>query len=260
MNKAALTAPISDIQRFSTGDGGGIRSTVFFKGCTLRCAWCHNPETISAELQTLVYPSRTAVSGGRKSVAEVLSVLLEDEEFYRESGGGVTLSGGEPMLYPDFCAALCVKLKEKNIHVIIDTAGCVDYENFAKVLPFADEFYYDLKCADGTDYLRFTGGSFDLVRDNLYGLVSGGADVTVGVPLIPGVNASPEYCERLAEIIALCGVKKVRLLPFHRLGAPKYAALGMEYSFADVKPLPPECVAFLSQVFTSRGLSVKIEN
>ena len=142
-----MTLNVSDIQHFSTGDGPGIRTTVFLKGCNLRCPWCHNPETISTEPQTLHFKQAgsTQTYGSRMPLHQLLLQLLEDEDFYRASGGGVTVSGGEPLLQAAGVAALGKELRERGISVVVDTAGCVPWERFAEVLDATDLFYFDYK-------------------------------------------------------------------------------------------------------------------
>ena len=282
------------MQHFSTGDGPGIRSTVFFQGCNLHCRWCHNPETIPRHPVLLFYRQRCAgcglclracqnqvhsfqeghmlkrencrlcgrcasicpadalkVSGRQKTVDEVFNFLAEDLDFYKESGGGVTLSGGEPLLQADFCAAVADKCKEHAISVILDTAGNVDYSEIKKVLPYTDQFYFDLKGATEKDYKEKTGGSLSLTVQNMTRLVEDGADVTARIPIIPGYNDSAEYCRQLADVLKPTGIKIVNLLPFHRLGSSKYEALGLEYRYRGCIPPSKEKMQELSAAFSS---------
>jgi len=174
------TAFISDIQRFSTGDGPGIRTTVFFKGCNLRCLWCHNPETILPVKETLFYEKSCVKCGACEkygicpndakkpcgaeiSVREIVEAVMADKIYYDLSGGGVTFSGGEPLLQADFYAEAARLLKEQGVHIIADTAGNVRYSEFEKIIPYTDVFYYDVKCADAGDYEKFAGGNFELI-------------------------------------------------------------------------------------------------
>lgn len=289
------TALISNLQHFSTGDGPGIRSAVFFQGCNLRCEWCHNPETIPKHPVLLFYRERCTgcarcssvcptgaqktdaqghsldrsrcnrcgncaercpsdalcLSGRKHTLDEVLQFIYEDIDFYAASGGGVTLSGGEPLLQADFCAALAKECAKSAIPVLIETAGNVSYAAFDAVLPFVNQFYFDLKGANESEYKEKTGGSFQLTIENLTRLVSDGADVTVRIPIIPGYNDNVDSCRSMAEILALTGVKTVHLLPFHRLGSGKYRALGREYHYQETRPPTSETMQALLFVFST---------
>ena len=160
---------VSSIQRFSTGDGPGIRTTVFLKGCNLRCPWCHNPECVLHETQTLCYKNadKKTVSGRIMTVDEIINDVMEDVDFYRESGGGVTLSGGEPLLQSKGAGELAKGLKAHGVTTLIDTAGCVPWDNFKDVIDFADEYYFDIKTADNQLYKDVIKGSKTLVFGNL---------------------------------------------------------------------------------------------
>lgn len=284
-NSDHSTAWISNLQHFSTGDGPGIRTTVFFQGCALHCAWCHNPETISSKSQLLYYekscqacslcsaicpaaahtmqPDETAdkihrfrrercrfcglcaricpahaltLSGQQMTLEAVYAFIEEDRAFYDSTQGGVTLSGGEPLLQPAFCGKLAQKCSENGIPVIIDTSGAVPYEAFTAVLPYTDTFYYDLKAASEQDYTAWTGGSLTQVLENLKKLHTDGGRITVRIPIIPGYQDTPEYCGKMAALLTDAGIHSVHLLPFHRLGFSKYRALGLDNPCADLKP------------------------
>lgn len=230
---------ISDIQHFSLGDGDGIRSTVFFKGCNLRCPWCHNPETISQEPQILRYENlqEEKAVGRMMTVAEIMDDVMTDIDFYTESGGGVTLSGGEAMLQADGARDLAAALRAQGIHVIMDTAGNVPYSEFEKVNPYISQYYYDWKACSERDYLRVTGGDYRLILENMKRLIAEGHNVRARVPLIPGFNTGSSYSERMCECLRYAAVKEVDLLPFHRLGAGKYRALGKQYAYRAKPPL-----------------------
>lgn len=234
-NTNSILLNISDIQHFSTGDGDGIRTTVFFKGCNLRCPWCHNPETISALPQRLRQGGHDKLCGRKLTVGEVASELMWDYEFYVESGGGVTLSGGEVMLQSQGAAALCAVLRERGISIVIDTAGNVPYESFERLNSFGVEYYYDWK-ANRAEYESVVGGDWELIYGNLKRLIADGQRVLVRIPFIPGFNDSDEYIDKMCSSLTSAGVKRVELLPFHRLGSSKYTALGLDYRYKDTKP------------------------
>ena len=251
---------ISDIQHFSVGDGPGIRTTVFLKGCNLRCPWCHNPETISVSPVTLTYPNakKTVTYGRSMTVKEVVAEVMEDADFYRESGGGVTVSGGEPLLQHEGVAALAKVLQDKGISVILDTAGCVSWSRFETVLPFVDTVFFDWKTSDPAFMSERIRGSLLLVKDNLIRLLRTGKNVHIRIPLIPGVNISQKALTAIAADLREVGAKTVALLPFHRLAVGKYEALGLEYPYRNTPPLPAEEVSRAAE-FLSRFFTVYIE-
>ncbi len=247
---------VSSIQHFSVGDGDGIRTTVFLKGCNLRCPWCHNPETIPAKTVILHYPTGDQENGKYKDLHDVVTEVLEDADFYADDGG-VTVSGGEPLLQADAVAELLKQLKEKGIRNVIDTAGCVPYESFLKVIDFADTFFFDFKAANAEDYSKI-GGNFDLVYSNLKALLTAGKNVRIRIPLIPDFNTSPEYSESMCKALLNAGVKHVDLLPFHRLGSGKYDALSIPYAYKDYPSMKISEAEEIAKTYR-KYFSVKIE-
>lgn len=252
---------VSNIQHFSTGDGPGIRTTVFLKGCNLHCPWCHNPETLSPLPQTLCFPGTDQVCtyGTKMRVEQLVAELMEDEDFYRASGGGVTLSGGEPLLQARGVAELTRALARKGVTTIIDTAGCVPWECFAAVLDVAQAFYFDYKSARPTVYDDIIGGDAGLIYQNLCRLIQGGAQVRVRIPLIPGVNTSWDDCTLACQQLCAAGVRQVDLLPFHRMGIGKYRALGLAYAYADTQPMSQSEIANIACIY-KKYFDVSVEN
>ena len=229
---------VSNIQHFSVGDGKGIRTTVFFKGCNLKCPWCHNPENLSFAPVTLNYKdiAKTEILGKNVTVEEILPELLEDIDFYLQSGGGVTLSGGEVMFQADGAALLAKALKERQINTLIDTAGCVAYSDFLKLNDFADGYLFDFKTADAEKYKEI-GGNLNLVIENLKNLMAHNQKVQIRIPLIPNFNTDKNSIIKICKTLKEIGIKEVELLPFHRLGSAKYEALGLCYAYKNVSPL-----------------------
>ena len=172
------------------------------------------------------------------TVSEIMEDVMEDVDFYRGSGGGVTLSGGEPLLQSKGAGELAKALKEKDVTVLIDTAGCVPWDNFTDVVDYADEYYFDIKTADGKLYKDVIKGDKALVFGNLKKLIDQNKNVVVRIPLIPGFNMSEADCNNICAELDRIGVRHVDLLPFHRLGSSKYEALGLDYAYKDV--LPPD--------------------
>jgi pyruvate formate lyase activating enzyme len=250
---------ISDVQHFSVGDGQGIRTTVFFKGCNLCCPWCHNPENLSFSPVVLRYKAigKTEMKGKKVSIDDILPELLEDKDFYIESGGGITLSGGEVMLQPEGAAALAKKLKEYGISTIIDTAGSVSYDAFEKVNPFVQGYLFDFKTADENKYSKI-GGDLKTVTENLMKLIKSSAKVQVRIPLIPDFNTDEASVIKICETLAGIGINEVELLPFHRLGGAKYEALGMDYLYRDCQPIPKEKLDEINNLY-SKYFKTKIE-
>ena len=272
-------ATIFDLQRSSFVDGPGIRTTVFFKGCNLRCAWCHNPESQSTVPQMMFYKNKCTgcgkckekcpnqlekcdlcgkctiycphdareVCGKEYTVDEVLREILKDKTFYETSGGGVTFSGGECMLQIDFLEEILKACKENGIHTAVDTAGHIPWDSFARILPYTDLFLYDVKCADGEMHKRYTGVDNRLILDNLKKLFSLGANLWIRIPVIPGVNATREEMTAIRDLLLLGPPEKTELLPYHAMGEHKYAALG--HSPAPFSFPEKETVEEMKQIF-----------
>ena len=241
-------AMIFDIQRSSFVDGPGSRTAVFFKGCNLRCAWCHNPEGQSPLSEELFYaekcrgcglcrnawesvcPNGARLPCGREySVEELLVECVRDKLFFDASGGGVTFSGGECMLQMDFLCELLMRCKEQGLHTAVDTAGHVPYESFERNLPYTDLLLYDLKCMDPQRHEAYTGVDNSMILGNLERLLKKGCSVWVRIPLIPSVNGTEEEMAAMRAFFERCGAPgRIELLPYHDMGGSKYRALGKE--------------------------------
>ncbi len=265
---------IFDTKHFAVHDGDGIRTTVFFKGCPLKCIWCHNPEGLTRPKQLAYYAHKCIGYGECASVCAAHSIsemghifdrekcngcegkdaclcetpclggalkhygrdvtvddlmpeLLADIDFYKNSGGGVTLSGGECLLQADFCTELLKALKGQGIHTAVDTCGCVPRSSIEKVLPYADVFLYDVKAIDSEVHKRCTGVDNAVILDNLQYLDSVGTKTEIRIPVVPGYNDGelPKIYEFLSELKNITAVKELK---YHNLAGSKYAALGME--------------------------------
>ena len=258
---------ITDIIPFSVNDGPGIRTSVFFKGCPLRCRWCHNPETQNRRPQVMVLPSRCTrcgacaacpagargphgeydssrcegcgrcvsvcpaeacrLSGREMAPEDVLARILPDRPFFREHGG-VTLTGGEPMEQPDFALALASLLRQQGISVVMETCGFASPNAFRSILPYVSLFLYDWKITDPELHRHWTGEDNRLILENLRLLHDNGADIILRCPVVPGVNDTPEHFRGIARLTKnLPRIRRVDLLPYHALGNNKRSQLSL---------------------------------
>jgi pyruvate formate lyase activating enzyme len=246
---------VFNIQRFSLHDGPGIRTVVFLKGCPLRCHWCANPESQSPACQTA---SDGTAYGERLSDAAVWRVVERDIPFYEESGGGLTLSGGEPLMQPDFSCALLERVKAAGLHTAVETTGFAPFSVIERLAPHADLWLYDVKHHDGAAHRAGTGVDNAQIVENLKALVASGAEVVARIPVIPGFNDSLSDAGALASLLVSAGVCRADILPFHQMGEKKYQTLGMAYALAGAKPLRAEALAPYQAQFLSRGIDTRM--
>ncbi len=253
---------VFDIQRSSFVDGNGVRTTIFLKGCNLKCKWCHNPEGIDKSIQMLYHKDRCTdcgkcvqicpndtksctlcgkctvfcpndakeICGKEYTEAQLLEIALKDKSYYEASDGGVTLSGGECLLQINFVEALLKLLKENGIKTAIDTAGNVPYEFFQKIIPYTDTFLYDIKCIDESLHIEGTGYSNKLILDNLKRLSKDfGGKIVIRVPIIGSFNDTNEEILKIRGFLSNINYSKIELLPYHNMAQGKALALGMEF-------------------------------
>ena len=248
------TGRIFNIQKFSINDGPGIRTTVFFQGCPLRCGWCANPESQNRCAARAERSGEAKLRAREVTVSEVMAVVRQDVDFYLESGGGLTLSGGEVLQQMDFAIALLEAAHAEGIHTAVETSGFASPERFRDFLPHPDLFYYDFKHFDPVRHQEHTGADNAVIRENLEQVVRAGKPVAARVPVIPGFNASLEDARGIAAALQDIGVHDVHLLPFHQFGEKKYAQLGLDYRWQGVAQLHPEELADYRQAFLDAGL------
>jgi pyruvate formate lyase activating enzyme len=261
MTKAILF----DIERASFADGPGLRTTVFFKGCNLRCKWCHNPESWENKPQMLFYKNKCLhcgkcveacpnnmescslcgkcafycpayariICGKEYTIDDVFAEVIKDKAFYKNSGGGVTFSGGECMLQIDFLEQILKRCKENKIHTAVDTAGNVPFTYFNKILPYTDLFLYDVKCFSDDLHKQGTGFSNQCILDNLMKLINICPErVDIRIPVITDFNTSEDEFKKIADFFK--GNKRphnIELIPYHKFGENKRSALNLpEYT------------------------------
>ena len=250
----AVTGRIFNIQKFSINDGPGIRTTVFFKGCPMRCGWCSNPESQDRNAAKAEATGDPLYCGRDYTVDEVMAVVRQDIDFYEESGGGMTLSGGEALRQMDFATALIDAAHAEGIHAAVETTGCVSPEAFRRFLPYPDLFLFDFKHYDRETHRAHTGVTNDVIFENLRAVVRAKRPVIARVPVIPRFNVGIAHARGLAAALVDIGVREVHLLLFHQFGEKKYDTLGIEYGWKGVKQLHPEALERYRQVFVDAGL------
>lgn len=241
---------IFDIQRYSIHDGNGIRTIVFLKGCVLRCRWCCNPESQEYRIQTMMVQGKTKTIGEDVTVEEVMATVQKDRPYYRRTGGGLTLSGGESLCQPEFATALLRAAQERGISTAMESMGCAKWEVIEGLLPYLDQYLLDIKHMNPAKHKEYTGKSNELMLENAKKIAASGmTELSIRVPVIPGFNDTQEEIRAIAEYTGrLEHVKRMHLLPYHRLGQDKYAGLGREYLMGDVEPPTNEKMEQLLQI------------
>lgn len=298
-------ARIFNIERCSTEDGPGIRTTVFLKGCLLRCKWCANPESQVYEKQILFkavkcigcgkcqeacenhaisyvpeygmitdsgkcclcgkcidacYVDARVVQGKDYTVEELMQILERDETYYRTSGGGITFSGGEPLLYPSFVKACAEEIHKRGWSVLIETCGEVPLKNVQKIVEDVDIIYCDFKHYSSEEHKKYTGRGNEQIIENIRWLDAHfHGELSLRYPYIPGCNDSTEAVEQFLSFAStLRHVKEVVFLPYHRLGLPKYQGLGRKYEMGGMKSLKIKDLQFLKEYETKYHLKISI--
>ncbi len=305
---------ITNIQKFSVNDGPGFRTTVFLKGCLLRCRWCHNPETISSRQEVLwkqrlcvecgacyevcpeqaILPVNSSENGVQKhgikdridrsacnsclecvescpqnalvaagqpmTVDQTLEEVEKDKTFYENSGGGLTISGGEPTLHHRFTLELMEKARYNGLHVCLDTSGYCDSDRFRRLTAGADIVLFDFKLMNSGEHQRFTGVGNEEILANLEWLVYSNIETWIRIPVVPGVNDSGDVHATMADyLISLSGdIDRVDLLPFHNWCENKYEWLGLSWDFADVNSIDPVELEQFAEYYRAKGIFTTI--
>lgn len=235
-NYKNTTGRIFDIQRYSIHDGVGVRTIVFLKGCALRCRWCCNPESQSFEIETMTIGGKQKVMGRDVSAGEVLEVVRRDMPYYTRSDGGLTLSGGECTLQPDFASALLRGAKEMGVNTAIESMGYAKWETIeSKILPYLDTYLMDIKHMDPKKHEQWTGRENTMMLENARKIAeSKMCKLIIRVPVVPGFNDSEEEILEIARFAqSLPGVDEINILPYHNYGEGKYEGLGRRYDMGN---------------------------
>jgi pyruvate formate lyase activating enzyme len=259
---------IFDIKRFAVHDGPGIRTTLFFKGCPLKCAWCHNPESIDpmpifSEKQVRMADKDFCVNelvGQRYSTGSLLKEVMKDQVFWDESGGGVTFSGGEPLLQHEFAFSLLKAFQLQDIHVTIDTSGFVAQPVFSRFIGEADLFLFDLKLIDNVRHQLYTGVSNSTILKNFKLAIENGVAVRVRIPVIPGVNFNNDDLDAFLDFLKpfSSNIQGVDLLPYHNIASHKYERFKRENSMKNVISLTKPELNEWQKRFEWLGFEVKM--
>lgn len=260
MDVQAIKGRIFDIQRFSVHDGPGIRTIVFLKGCALRCRWCCNPESQSYDIQTMrLDDGKEKIVGRDVTVGEVMETVLKDMPYYRRSGGGLTLSGGESLLQPEFAEGLLRAATESGINTAIESTGFADFSVIERLLPFLDLYLMDIKHMDSEKHKAFTGQPNERILENARRIDERANKLIIRVPVIPGFNATKEEIGQIAAFVSsLKNTNELHLLPYHKFGTDKYRWLGREYTLPDAEPPSNETMLDLKAAAEQYGLKCQI--
>lgn len=287
---------IFDVQNLSLHDGPGLRTTVFFKGCPLRCLWCSNPESQNPNKEIMFYDEKCVKCGACEKVCptgatvsrskcigcgrcvdvclhgarvmagrtvssqDVVDEVLKDKIFYDNSGGGVTFSGGEVLMQPQFLIEILKLLKNENIHTIIDTTAYCDPEIFKEVIKYVDLVYVDIKCIENDLHKKLTGVSNDWILKNIKIMDDFGCKFDIRMPIIPGYNDDEDLIAKTIEFIKqLRSHPKIWLLPFHAYGKAKYSRIGLNWSMGDLPNLERSQLEPILKQFISVNLDAEIQ-
>jgi pyruvate formate lyase activating enzyme len=260
---------IFSVKRYSIHDGPGIRVTFFMKGCPLSCLWCHNPEGISTFPTTVMQTNRVGERefskneevGKYYSIDTILEILDQEKVFINQSKGGVTFSGGEPMLQFEFLLETLKACKKNGYHTTVDTSGYSPAENYLSIIPYTDLFLFDIKHLDEDRHIELTGVSNIGILENYRLILESGKDLMLRIPVIPGYNDYPDHQERLRQLVnetKCASLKKINLLPFHKIGSSKYRKFGIPYRMGNVEPPSREKMQAMKEFFSETGIKVKI--
>lgn len=264
-----LVGTVFDIRRFTMGDGPGVRTTIFLKGCPLRCSWCHNPEGRSQYPENVRYRlpdgeggfvEKDQLVGVEYDVDRLMTEILKERTVMRESGGGVTFSGGEPMLQHHFLTTLLKRCKAEGLHTVVDTNGYAEPAVMEAVAAYTDLFLFDIKHADSAKHLDYTSVSTLRIAENLRYLLQERKRIWVRIPVVPGFNHSREgmsqiltYLKKMPE-----GIEVVQLIPYKQNGLAKFRQMGIQVSMQDIPSVKPSQLTPYCRMFRRAGFEVEV--
>jgi len=260
---------IFSVKRYSIHDGPGIRVTFFMKGCPLSCWWCHNPEGISPKPEIAEEVEKIGDREFRKigeagkyyNVDGILEILDKEKIFINESKGGVTFSGGEPLMQPDFLLDALKACKSAGYHTTVDTSGYATPDIFKAIIPFTDLFLFDIKHLDDAKHFLYTGVSNSLIINNFNLTINSGKDIMFRFPVIPGFNDDFEHLERIKAFLIRSAGKnlvKINLLPYHKIGISKYKRFNIPYRMNDIQQPSSQRMNELKEFFSDTGIKINI--
>ncbi len=259
MDISKVKGRIFDIQKYSVHDGPGIRTIVFLKGCALRCRWCCNPESQSFDFQNMKTEESSKLIGKDVTAGEVFDEVKKDAAYFRRSGGGLTLSGGEMLLQPDFALALLKLAKSNGFTTAVESTGFAQFETIERLLPYIDTYLLDIKHINSDKHKEFTTQPNELILENAIKIAQLAKKCIVRVPTIPTFNDTEEEIREIARFARTkMRVEEINLLPYHNFGRDKYTGLGRDYLMGDILPPTDEHMEKLKKVCEEEGLIAKI--
>jgi len=264
-----LEGVVFDLRRYSVYDGPGIRTTVFLKGCPLNCIWCHNPESQKLQPESFKrivkknlgysHSETTEFFGKIVTADEIMTEIERDILFFDDSGGGVTFSGGEPLVQLDFLNELLYRCNKKGIHTAVDTSGCMPTANFEKIIDKTDLFLFDIKLIDEEEHKKYTGSSNRVILDNLKFLAESGKNINIRVPLIPGITDTVENLTGIKNFIdRFQSIKTISLLPYNEIAENKYTRLNKTFLPGTLVTQSAEQLKEIESIFENINLTIKL--
>ncbi len=267
MNRTGI---LFDISKYAVHDGPGIRTTIFFKGCPLDCRWCQNPEskkpTPEADINIkrskpakLLFCGNNDILGKEVTVDELIIEIEKDNIFYEQSGGGVTFSGGEPLMQPEFLETILIECREKGIHTAVDTSGYTSKEIINNISHYTDLFLFDLKLMDEQEHIKYTGVSNKPIHENLINLAQNRKNIRVRIPLIPGITDTTKNIDQIIEFLSRTGnITNIDLLPYNILSEEKNKNFNNENRLTGLKEQPEEAINNTAEKFKHHGYEITV--
>lgn len=259
MDYRNIKGRIFNIQKYSVHDGPGVRTIVFLKGCSLRCRWCCNPESQEYKIQQMTVGGKVKTVGEDKTVGEIIDEVIKDMPYFRRSGGGLTLSGGECLNQPDFAEGLLISAKNMGISTAVESTGFAPFKTIDRLLDNIDYYLMDIKHMNSAKHKEFTTQPNELILENAKKIAaSGKTKLTIRVPVIPTFNDTEDEISEIAKFASELKVEQLHLLPYHRMGTDKYKGLEREYKMGDIYPPTDEKMQKLKRAAEKYDIKVQI--